>query len=272
MRPMREVYPTPGHVTLDLRIPQGEIDVETDATQETEVVLTGLSDDELGDVTFHCRERGGAYEVRVEVDDRRGLERFWKSRSVRLEVRAPVASDLRARGGSTDVRARGSFGEVGVETGSGDVEVDVATGDASVKSGSGDVRVRDASGNVSVATGSGDIDVGRAGGDAELRSASGDVHLGEGGHDVTVQTASGDQQVDAVVQGQVTMQSASGDMNVGVRQGSRVAVDARSMSGDTSSEIELDEFDVETSEAGDVGPLVEIRATTMSGDIHVARA
>lgn len=269
---MREVFQTPGHVALDLRIPQGEIDVETDATHETEIVLTGLSDDELADVTFHCRERGGSYEVRVDVDDRRGLERFWKSRNLRLEVRAPVASDLRARGGSTDVRARGSYGEVGIDTGSGDIEVHTVTGDASVKSGSGDVRVREVSGNASVATGSGDIDVGRAGGDAELRSASGDVHLGEGGHDVTVQTASGDQQIDAVVQGQVTLQSASGDMNVGVRRGSRVAVDARSMSGDTSSEIELDEFELDPGDSAEAGPLVEVRATTMSGDIHVGRA
>lgn len=269
---MREVFETPGHVALDLRIPQGEIDVETDATQETEVVVTGLSAEDRADVAFHCRERGGTYEVRVEVGDRRGLERFWKSRNLRLEVRAPLDSDLRARGGSTDVRARGSYGDVAVETGSGDVEVEVATGDATIKSGSGDARVRDVAGNASVATGSGDIDVGRAGGDAELRSASGDVHLGEGGHDVTVQTASGDQQVDAVVQGQVTLQSASGDMNIGIRRGSRVAVDARSMSGDTSSEIELDEFELDPGDTAEAGPLVEVRATTMSGDIHVARA
>ncbi len=270
---MTEAFPTPGHVALDLRLPDGSVEVETAATEETVVVLTGLPDDELAELArIEMREHGGTYEVRVEVEDRRGFGRFWKARGLRLEVRAPVASDLRVRGGSTDVRARGSYGDVGVETGSGDVEVDTAAGDASVKSGSGDVRVGEVSGNVGVATGSGDIDVARAGGDAELRSASGDVHLGEGGHDVTVQTASGDQQIDAVTQGQVTLQSASGDMNVGIRRGSRVAVDARSMSGDTSSEIELDEFDAEPGDAADEAPLVEVRATTMSGDIHVARA
>lgn len=268
---MTEAFPTPGHVALDLQLPEGSVEVETAPTQETVVVLTGLPDDELAEIArIDVRERGGTYEVRVEIDDRRGFGRFWKGRDLRLEVRAPVASDLRVRGGATDVRARGSYGGVAVETGSGDVEVDVATGDASVKSGSGDVRVGDVSGNVGVATGSGDIDVGRAGGDAELRSASGDVHLGEGGQDVTVQTASGDQQIDAVSRGQVTLQSASGDMNVGIRRGSRLAVDARSMSGDTSSDIDLDEFDAV--EAGGDEPLVEVRATTMSGDIHVGRA
>ena len=59
-------------------------------------------------------------------------------------------------------------------------------------------------------------------------------------------------------------------MTVGVRRGSRLAVDARSLSGDTSSEIDLDEF--EEAGAADDAPLVELRATAMSGDIHVARA
>jgi hypothetical protein len=40
------------------------------------------------------------------------------------------------------------------------------------------------------------------------------------------------------------------------------------MSGDTSSEIDLDG----EGEAEGDGPLVELRATAMSGDIHVARA
>jgi hypothetical protein len=87
---------------------------------------------------------------------------------------------------------------------------------------------------------------------------------------VTVQTASGDQQIDAVTHGQVTMQSASGDLSVGIRRGSRLAVDARSLSGDTTSEIELDEYELD--DDAPEAPLVELRATAMSGDIHVARA
>lgn len=270
---MREVFETPGPVMLDLRLPQGEIEIETADTDQTVVELTGLPDEELAELArIDLRQRGESYEIRVEVDDRAGFARFFRSHDLRLEVEAPKACELQARGGSADVRARGTFGPVSVETGSGDVEIDVVTGDALVKSGSGDVRVRDVAGNASVATGSGDIDVGRAGGDAELRSASGDVHLGEGEHDVSVQTASGDQQIDAVSNGQVTLQSASGDVSIGVRRGSRLAVDARSMSGDTSSEIELDEYDADLTGDADALPLVELRATTMSGDIHVGRA
>jgi hypothetical protein len=60
----------------------------------------------------------------------------------------------------------------------------------------------------------------------------------------------------------------SGDITVGVRQGSNLWVDARAMSGDLSSEVDLD--DAPPSDDG--GPLVELRATSMSGDIDVVRA
>ena len=49
--------------------------------------------------------------------------------------------------------------------------------------------------------------------------------------------------------------------------GSRVWVDARSMSGDVSSDIELDD-----EASGGDGPQVEVKVTAMSGDVEVVRA
>jgi hypothetical protein len=85
---------------------------------------------------------------------------------------------------------------------------------------------------------------------------------------IDVQSASGDQRVEAVREGKVSLKSASGDLSIGVRQGSSLWVDARSMSGDMSSEIALD---AEPSD-DDGGPLVELRAISMSGDVEVLRA
>lgn len=268
---MKEVFQTPGPVRLDLRVQEGDIDVEAEPSEETVVELTGLPDDELAEIArIDMRERGGTYEVRVEIDERHGFGRFFKPRDLRLVVRAPESADLHVRSGSADVRGRGRLGEARVSTGSGDVELDEVAADADVKSGSGDVRMREVSGNAAVSTASGDIHVDRVGGSTVMRSASGDVHLAEADHDVTVQTASGDQYIGAVTRGEISLQSASGDMTVGIRRGSLLAVDAKSLSGDTSSEIDLDEFDEQG--PGDDSPLVELRATAMSGDIHVARA
>ena len=68
-------------------------------------------------------------------------------------------------------------------------------------------------------------------------------------------------------EGEVTLQTASGDIQVGIKQGSKLWIDARSMSGDTSSELELGDAPTDGE-----GPLVEVRATAMSGDITVKRA
>jgi DUF4097 and DUF4098 domain-containing protein YvlB len=84
---------------------------------------------------------------------------------------------------------------------------------------------------------------------------------------VGVNTASGDQQIGSVTTGKVTLKSASGDLKVGIREGSTLWVDARSRSGEVTSELPVSELPPD----GD-GPTVELRANTMSGDITVARA
>ena len=79
-----------------------------------------------------------------------------------------------------------------------------------------------------------------------------------------VKTASGDLVVGAIAEGGLDLKSASGDMRIGIAAGSRLHVDARSLSGETSSDIEV--LGVETAVEG---PLVELKATSMSGDIRL---
>jgi hypothetical protein len=69
------------------------------------------------------------------------------------------------------------------------------------------------------------------------------------------------------MQGNVAAHSVSGDVTIGVRRGSKVFLDCNTVSGDTTSELEL----TTEAPAGD-GPLVEIRAKTVSGDIRITRA
>jgi DUF4097 and DUF4098 domain-containing protein YvlB len=104
-------------------------------------------------------------------------------------------------------------------------------------------------------------------GEASLRSASGDVRVEEAADSITIQTASGDQRIGVATVGRVTLQSASGDQMVGIRRGSAVHLDVRTMSGDASSELE-----VRDQRPADDAPLVELRATSMSGDIRIHRA
>jgi len=65
----------------------------------------------------------------------------------------------------------------------------------------------------------------------------------------------------------VSLKSASGDLKIGIREGSSLWVDARSRSGAVRSELPVSDLPSE-----DNGPKVELRATTMSGDVTVSRA
>jgi len=100
-----------------------------------------------------------------------------------------------------------------------------------------------------------------------VNSASGDVLIREAGSAVSVNTASGDQMIGAVARGSVSLKSASGDLRIGIREGSTLWVDARSRSGDVTSDLPVSDLPPE----GDA-PHVELRANTMSGDISVIRA
>ena len=268
----RERFDTPGTLRLDLSVPAGEIDVRTQDGPETAVdlePLNGAAEQAVEAARIELRDRGpDEHELVVDVPDSRGLGIFSRGAEVRLVVRCPVGAHLSAQGGSADVHAAGRYGSADVRTGSGDIQLAEVDGDVRLKSGSGDVSLERAEGALSAQTASGDLEIGRAGGPASVRAASGDVLVRDAAANLSVQTASGDIRVEAVSAGEVSLQSASGDVYVGVRRGRRLWVDAKSMSGDTTSELKVGDAPAEEEE----GPLVELHVATMSGDVHVARA
>jgi hypothetical protein len=240
---MEQTFSTPKPPRLVVRIPSGTIDIDATGLSDTTVEVTQQGRDPGDD--FRIAERGNT----IHVVSRK---RFSFGKEYEVRIAAPAGTVLEAvRLGSGDVRVRGRVGDVDVKSGSGDVHLDQIEGEARVDCGSGDIRV------------------GAVGGSARFHSASGDVVVGEVARGITVRTASGDITVEAATAGEVKLQSASGDLDVGIRRGSRVFVDARSMSGDTKSELELGEA---PSGGNGEAPLVELKAQTMSGDITVRRA
>lgn len=284
-----ETFQTPGSVQLDVRLGSGEIRLEAADVAETAVALEPLRDNEASSTAVESarvelRERAAGHEVFVEVRDRARGFGFFRGAEVLVEIRCPEGASVEAKSGSADVEGRGRFGPVEIETGSGDVEfgevadakitaasgdVEVGTvgGDGRLNTASGDIKAGSITGNGRLDTASGDILVREVGGTIEANSASGDVIVREARSSVSVSTASGDQLIGSVSQGSVNLRSASGDLKIGIREGSRLWVDARSRSGDVSSELPVSDVPPE----GDA-PLVELRASTMSGDIAITRA
>jgi hypothetical protein len=284
-----ETFETPGPVRLDIRNGAGEVRIDASDVAETIVTLEPLRDNDASVEAVHnarveLRERADGHDVVIDV---RGRSKFFRGAEVLIAVTCPSESSVEVHTGSADIEGRGRYTSIDVETGSGDVQFADVSGDAEVSAASGDVQMSTVGGDARVNTASGDIQIATIGGDSRLNSASGDVmvrtvggrlevntasgdvQVKEALASVTVNSASGDQQIGSVVQDSVHMRSASGDLRVGIKQGSRLFIDARSRSGDVNSELPVSD----TPPAGEgEAPLVELRANTMSGDITIHRA
>jgi DUF4097 and DUF4098 domain-containing protein YvlB len=255
---VRYEFATPEPPKLRGGIAAGRIEVETAETAETVVEVEAVRGELEG---LKVEQRGRE----ILIEQRRKLG--FRNEEYEIRVRAPHGSDVDLNVASADLRAEGRYGSLEVNTASGDVEVGEVERKAKVRSASGEVLLGPVGGRVDVNTASGDVQVRSAGAGATVRSASGEVTIGEAARRVVVQTASGDQTVESVAEGSVELKSASGDVRLGVKQGSRLFVDARSLSGETTSEVALDAVETEST-----GPLVELKAATMSGDIRIVRA
>jgi len=270
---MHQSFDVTGAVELDIRLAAGDVIVDPTLAGRVEVELIAHDDEaqRLADeARVELREGQGRQQVVVDVPQRRGGFNFgvvFGRSGITCRIRCPQGSLVGAKTKSAGVAVRGTAGGLNVATASGDVEADRVEGNASLKSASGDLRIREVTGTLSVQTASGDVGVDVVHGAATVATVSGDLTIGEAYDNVSANTVSGDQRHSAVMQGRVAAHSVSGDVTIGVRRGSKVFLDCNTVSGDTSSELEP---------TGDVpageGPLVELRAKTVSGDIRITRA
>jgi DUF4097 and DUF4098 domain-containing protein YvlB len=269
---MQKSFDVSGPVEVEIRLASGDITIDPSADGRVEVELTAHDEESqrlVDEATIELREAHGRPQVIVDVPNKRGfnLGNMFSRQGITCRVRCPQGSSASTKTKSADVLAHGVLGGLHVQTASGDVEADRVTGGVNVKSASGDVTIREAGDGVSIQSASGDVDIDVVRGPISINSASGDVRIGEAYDNVNVNTVSGDQDHGAVMRGSVSAHTVSGDVSIAVRRGSKVFLDCNTVSGDTKSDLELS-GDVP---AGD-GPLVEIRAKTVSGDIRITRA
>ena len=248
-----ETFSTPGQVKLEIGIPSGDVDIETVEGDTTAVQLEvrgGDAEELEQNAQIELHPRGDRFEVVVTAQRGKGLGLFRRNGEYRVRISAPHGTDVEAGLASADIEGRGRFGDVRVKSASGDVQFEQVEGEARVDIASGDVQVDRV-------------------GTAKMNAASGDIRIDLAARGAEVNTASGDIDLRAVEAGEVKVNSASGDIEVGIAKGSRLWVEAQSLSGDTSSELDLESG---TPIESDEGPLVELKARTLSGDISVKRA
>jgi len=266
---MQKTFPIDGPAHIDVRLASGEIEIDPTAQGSIEVELIA-HDQESQRLVDDARIELNDFNLIVDVPQKRGgfnWSMMFGRQGVSCRIRCPHGSSVSVRTKSADVVARGTISGLNVSGASGDVEATRVEGGVNIKSASGDTRIDEVTGGVNIQTASGDVELETARGAINVASASGDVTIGAAYDNVNVNTVSGDQEHGAVMRGVVHAQSVSGDVTVGVRRGSKVFLDCNTVSGDTSSELEL----TTDAPAGD-GPLVEVRAKTVAGDIRITRA
>jgi hypothetical protein len=269
---MQKTFEVQGPVELDVRLASGDIEVDpsVEGTVDVELIAHDEESQRLVDTArVEISQHGHRPTVVVDVPQRRGfaLSDLFSRSGIECRIRCSHDSGLSVRTKSADILARGTLGALNVQTASGDIEVDRVSGGVNVKSASSDFGAREIGGGVNIQTASGDISIDIARGPVNVTSVSGDISIGEAYDNVNANSVSGDQEHSAVLQGTVAAHTVSGDVLIGVRRGSRAFLDCTTVSGDTSSELELSS----EAPAGD-GPLVEVRAKTVSGDIRITRA
>jgi hypothetical protein len=268
------VFETPGSVSLQIKLPSGRVVVTTADQPRTTVEVVALGrrgQDAIDEIEVTMDERPGRHVVRIEQRDkfRWGPIQISWGGDFECRITCPPGTDLDLSGGSTDLRAEDELGEVAVSTASGDIKLGTTRGAVQLKTASGDVGVGVLPAPSSIATVSGDLYV--EGIEAALngRSVSGDVTVGKVAGELGFSTTSGDVDVKTVLSGDVRLQTVSGDVRVGVARGTRVWIDAVSVSGDLGSELGIEDGEPGAETESSVVPL---HVKTVSGDVSVVRA
>jgi hypothetical protein len=271
-----ETFEIHGPLELQCRLGSSDLRIEATADPTATVEIVGGRDDEatrelIDGFTVALRERLNGAELVVEEPKRssRGLRLFSRDPGVSVRVHCPEGTSVHAAGGSTDVEGAGTLGRVEIKTGSGDVALRGSVAGLRATTASGDVAAELVAGPASVSTASGDVEVGRVEGPLTVQAVSGDVEVRDACAGADVQSVSGDVQVAVVGGGDIRAQTVSGDVSLGVAPGVGVWIDASSVSGEVTSQLEVG--DRPTGE-GDDAPVYELRVRTVSGDAVITRA
>ena len=246
---------TPDGLLLKLRLPAGRCEIETADTTETVVEAEPMNGSaasrEAAEALVETLSRAleGGHELRRRGAEAQAARARLNNAQVLVRIRGPHGLELDAATASADVVARGRLGAADVRTASGDVTIETPSGDRG-EDGERRRRARPSMrGAGDVNTMSGDVTVRR-----DRRAA------------LTVNTMSGDVRIERPASGAIQLRSMSGDLEAAIAPRRHPLVDANSASGDVRSELPV----TGSAPAGGHAD-VELRATSMSGDIVVDR-
>lgn len=240
------------HPEIDVRIHAGRVEVIEGEPGRVEVVV------ETNDKEFQVGQRGDIIEAHADRE-----ARWLFSSPAEVSITMPPGGRALIRTASGDVVAKTNFEKAEIDSASGDVRLHSAAR-AIVKTASGNIRIQKVDESLKAKSASGDVNVEVANGTVEITTASGDVHIGSSDAFVEVNTASGRVRVDRYTGSDIALKSMSGNFEVGLETGTKVALDASSLSGKVTWPPKRDV-------PPELKREMRMKAKSVSGDLTITR-
>ena len=248
---IERTFEVPGTPRVVLTIASGSIEIVEGAPGAIRLQIDGARESEL-EIT----------QVGETISVRRSHSPL-RSSSTRIRAEVPAGTETRLKVASARVDGSARLGYCEVDTASGDVNL-TEVGELRGKSASGDLAIGTISGEASLRTASGDLRIGHVVGRLEVTTSSGSVDVGTATDDLISSASSGDMAIRQYEGSDLDLKSVSGDIRVGLPAGTKLALDARSLSGS----IRLPE---RSGTQGGGGHQVRARIRAVSGDIEIRR-
>lgn len=272
--------PKPIHVSLDVAI--GEIRITASERTDTIVEVRPSNAENSNDTKTAGQTKVDYANGRLKVKAPKPPALFGKPGSVDVIIDLPDGSSVDGEATLADLHAEGRFGEftfktvsgeirldrtgpLRLETTSGDITVHSAKGETRVEAVSGKVRLHEIDGTARVKGVNGDIRVDEVTGDLRVNTGNGSITVGRAHAAVTAKTANGHVHVGEVARGEVVLETTAGNLEVGVREGTAAWLDLKSVTGRVRNSMQA------TSSPDDKTKTVEVRASTITGDILISR-
>lgn len=268
---VRRVFPLDGPINLAARVAHGSLTVRAaESITEAQVTLsprTAGSDIahrstvELAGrtLTVHTPRRGGVFDLGVFGGP------FTERDLVDVTVTVPAGTAMRLASFTAPVVLDGRSGSAEVTAGSASITLDHVDGDLRLRFGSGTARTARVTGSVQVRSGSGDAAFGAVGGSLVCGCGSGNLDVASVHGAVRSRTGSGSARL-GVVYGDVDLASGSGGVEIGLPHGHAAQLNVVTGSGRVRSDLPVQDRPREGS------PRIAVRARTGSGDVRLFRA
>lgn len=258
-----------GRLDIDARLMAGLVRLQAApaGTAEVELRADGSAGQALIDGSrVELEDRGGHPRLLVHVPRDGGRGRSWftlRDPRVEVTIRCPAGSDLAARVASADLDAEVPLGTVTAHSASGDVTLVDVHGALDVATASGDVAAARVEQGATIRTAAGDARTSAVSGGLTVRTASGHVVAGRVEGPVRIRTVSGDTDLEEAHGPEVSVNATSGDVRLAIAADRGVHLDVATVSGTLTSELDEDD--------GSAGVDIQLRARTVSGDVHLRR-